>query len=112
IAETGGLDRVEETLDASINALLSRSIADRLSEIDRLLPLANSDEQDDLIREKSRLAEEIKALGRQRRKSFPSPRSRSFRSRSEGSCTQTLLRCWPCKTRTWLSTSWRRGSLS
>jgi DNA primase len=74
IAEPGGLDRVEETLDASINALLSRSIAERLSEIDRLLPLANSDEQDDLIREKSRLADEIKALGRLRWKSFGSSR--------------------------------------
>ncbi|MGH7615960.1 MAG: DNA primase, partial [Gemmatimonadaceae bacterium] len=74
ISETGGLERPEETLDASINALLSRSIDDRLSEIDRLLPLAGSDEKDDLIREKSRLAGEIKALGRSRWKSFNSPR--------------------------------------
>jgi DNA primase len=74
IGEAGGLDRPEETLDASINALLSRSIADRLTEIDRLLPLADSSQQDDLIREKSRLATEMKALGRSRWKSFNSPR--------------------------------------
>jgi hypothetical protein len=75
IGETGGLDRPEETLDASINVLLSRSIADRMTEIDRLLPLADSDEQDNLIREKSRLAGEINALGRPRWKSFNSHRS-------------------------------------
>jgi DNA primase len=72
--ETGGLDRSEEILEGSINALLSRSIDDRLSEIDRLLPLAASDEQDELIREKRRLAAEIKALGRARWKSFHTPR--------------------------------------
>jgi DNA primase len=74
IGEAGGLDRPEETLDASINALLSRSIADRLTEIDRLLPLADSNEKDDLIREKSRLATEMKALGQSRWKSFNFPR--------------------------------------
>jgi len=72
--EPGGLDRPEETLDASINALLSRSLGERLSEIDRLLPLAASAEKDDLIREKSRLAVEMNALGRPRWKSFNSPR--------------------------------------
>jgi DNA primase len=72
--ETGGLDRAEETLDASINALLSRSIDDRLTEIDRLLPLAASEQKDELIREKGRLTAEMKALGRARWKSFHSPR--------------------------------------
>ncbi len=74
ISEPGGLDRPEETLDASINALLSRSIADRLTEIDRLLPLADSSEKDDLINEKRHLAGEMKALGQSRWKSFNSPR--------------------------------------
>jgi DNA primase len=73
--ESGGIDRAEETVDASINGLLSRSISDRLGEIDRLLPLAGSDEKDDLIREKSRLAVEIQSLGRPRWKSFNPNRS-------------------------------------
>ena len=73
--ENGGLDRAEETMNGSINALLSRDISDRLRDIDRLLPLANTDEKDDLIREKSLLAKESKALGRPRWKSFNSSRS-------------------------------------
>ena len=75
IEERGGLDRVEETIDASINALASRGIAERLSEIDRLLPLADSDEKDQLIREKRRLAAEMQALGRPRWKHFNSTRT-------------------------------------
>jgi replicative DNA helicase len=74
IEERGGLDRVDETIDASINALLSRGIADRLTEIDRLLPLAESDEKDQLIQEKRRLAAELQALGRPRWKHFNSTR--------------------------------------
>lgn len=73
--ENGGIDRAEETVDASINGLLSRAISDRLGEIDRLLPLAGSDEKDDLIREKRRLAVEIQSLGRPRWKSFNPNRS-------------------------------------
>jgi DNA primase len=75
IEERGGLDRVDETIDASINALVSRGIADRLSEIDRLLPLAASEEKDELIREKRRLAAEMQALGRPRWKHFNSTRT-------------------------------------
>ena len=75
IEERGGLERVDETIDASINALVSRGIADRLSEIDRLLPLAASDEKDQLIREKRRLAAEMQALGRPRWKHFNSTRT-------------------------------------
>ncbi|MDB4876217.1 MAG: primase [Gemmatimonadetes bacterium] len=73
--ENGGLDRAEETVNGSINALLSRELSDRLREIDRLLPLADSDQKDTLIREKSRLTVEMKALGRPRWKSFNSSRS-------------------------------------
>jgi DNA primase len=73
--ENGGLDRAEETVEAGINALLSRDIATRLTELDRLLPLANADQKDDLIREKRRLAIEMQALGRPRWKSFKSTRS-------------------------------------
>jgi DNA primase len=73
--ESGGLDRAEETVEAGINALLSRDIAKRLTELDRLLPLADADQKDDLIREKRRLAIEMQALGRPRWKSFKSTRS-------------------------------------
>ena len=73
--ENGGLDRAEETVDAGINALLSRDIVKRMTELDRLLPLAAADEKDDLIREKRRLAIEMQALGRPRWKSFNSTRS-------------------------------------
>jgi DNA primase len=70
LIENGGLDRAEETIDASINALMSRTLADRLTEIDRILPLADADDKDALIREKTRLAAEMSALGRPRWKSF------------------------------------------
>jgi replicative DNA helicase len=73
--ENGGLDRTEETVEAGINAVLSREIVKRMTELDRLLPLAAADEKDDLIREKRRLAIEMQALGRPRWKSFNSTRS-------------------------------------
>lgn len=72
--ETGGLDRVQETIDASINALLARSIADRMTEIDRELPLAGAAQKDDLIQEKRRLQLQMQALGRLRWKGFRSDR--------------------------------------
>jgi alpha-D-ribose 1-methylphosphonate 5-triphosphate synthase subunit PhnI len=73
--ENGGIDHAEQMITGSINALLSREISGRMSEIDRLMPLASSDEKDDLMREKKRLAIEIKALGRPPWKSFNSARS-------------------------------------
>jgi DNA primase len=73
--ENGGLERAEETVEAGINALLSRDIVKRMAELDRLLPLAGADEKDDLIREKRRLAIDMQALGRPRWKSFNSTRS-------------------------------------
>ena len=72
--ENGGIDRADQAIDGSINSLLSRELANRLSEIDRLLPLAGSDEKDDLINEKRKLASEMQALGRPRWKSFNSTR--------------------------------------
>jgi DNA primase len=73
--ENGGIDRAEETIAASINAMLAREISNRMVEIDRILPLAKSEEKDDLIREKKRLAAEIHSLGRPRWKNFNSTRS-------------------------------------
>ena len=68
LMDTGGLGRPDQAVDDSVNALLARDIHERLMEIDRLLPLATSDEKDDLI------AAEIQGLGRPRWKSFGSPR--------------------------------------
>jgi DNA primase len=70
--ENGGIDRAEESIEGSVNSLLSRELANRLSDIDRLLPLAAADEKDDLIREKKRLAAEMQSLGRPRWKKFNS----------------------------------------
>jgi DNA primase len=74
VLENGGLERSDEVIEGSLNALLAREVSNRLSEIDRLLPLAAADEKDDLIREKKRLAKEIQSLGRPRWKSFGSTR--------------------------------------
>jgi hypothetical protein len=68
-------DHAEAVIDGSINAIVARGIDERLREIDRLLPLASSDEKDDLIREKRRLASEMQALGRSRWKIFDSNRT-------------------------------------
>ncbi|HVX40177.1 MAG TPA: DNA primase [Gemmatimonadaceae bacterium] len=70
LEENGGLDRAEETIDGSINALLSRDLDKQLREIDRLLPLAESSKKDELIREKTKLTAEMQALGRPRWKGF------------------------------------------
>jgi len=75
LVENGGLERSDEVIEGSLNALLARDVSNRLTEIDRLLPLAAADEKDDLIREKRRLAKEIQSLGRPRWKTFGSTRS-------------------------------------
>ena len=70
--EPVSFDRIEEAIDANINSLLARGIAVRMGEIDRLAPLANDAQKDDLNREKTRLAGELRALGRPRWKAFNS----------------------------------------
>ena len=70
--EPVSFDRIEEAIDANINSLLARGIAARMGEIDRLAPLANEAQKDDLNREKTRLAGELRALGRPRWKAFNS----------------------------------------
>ncbi|MFI5227619.1 MAG: DNA primase [Gemmatimonadales bacterium] len=75
LGEQGGLDHAEEVARASVNALLARSLSARLTEIDRLLPLADSGVKDELIREKRQLAVDIKALGHSRWKQFNSASS-------------------------------------
>jgi len=70
--EPVSFDRIEEAIDASINRLVARDIAARMTEIDRLAPLATDSEKDELNREKTRLASELRALGQSRWKAFNS----------------------------------------
>jgi len=70
--ERGGIDRAEESIDGSTKQLLSREVAHRLDEIDRLMSLADDHGKNDLIAEKRRLQAEMNALGRQRWKAFNS----------------------------------------
>jgi len=70
--ESVSFDRIEEVIDASINRLVARDIAARMTEIDRLAPLATDSEKDELNREKTRLASELRALGQSRWKAFNS----------------------------------------
>ena len=68
--EDGGLDHADEAVSGSLALLHERSLADRMSEIDRELPLANSKEKDELTREKMQLTDELRRLGGRRWKQF------------------------------------------
>ncbi|HKP14875.1 MAG TPA: DnaB-like helicase N-terminal domain-containing protein, partial [Gemmatimonadaceae bacterium] len=70
LEEQGGLDHADEAVSGSLALLHERALADRLSEIDRELPLANSDEKDGLTREKMQLTGELRRLGGRRWKQF------------------------------------------
>jgi DNA primase len=72
LAETGGVERSDALVSGSVNALLSRSIATELDNLDRLLPLARDEDKLELIRKKTQLAAEMHALGRPRWKGFGS----------------------------------------
>jgi DNA primase len=63
LEEPGGLDHADEAVTGSLAAMHERELAERMTEIDRELPLANSDEKDELTREKMRLTEELRRLG-------------------------------------------------
>ena len=75
LAEHGGLERADEVLSASINALHARRPAEELREIDRLMRSATEDEKVDLRRRKNDLLAELGRLGRLPWKQFNSPRS-------------------------------------
>jgi DNA primase len=74
LEETGGLDHADETVAGSLSAIHERDLTRRLEEIDGLMPLAASDEKDELTREKMRLAVELRRLGSRRFKGFSSKR--------------------------------------
>jgi DNA primase len=70
LEETGGLDHADETVAGSLSAMHERSLAQRMEEIEGLMPLAGSDQKDALTVEKTRLAAELRSLGSRRWKQF------------------------------------------
>jgi DNA primase len=70
LEETGGLDHADETVAGSLSAMHERSLAQRMEEIEGLMPLAASDQKDALTMEKTRLAAELRSLGSRRWKQF------------------------------------------
>jgi DNA primase len=64
LAETGGLERADDSVIGSVNALLQRELDMQLKAIDRILSLASPDEMDDLLRQKDKLIDEMQSLGR------------------------------------------------
>ena len=72
--ERGGIDHAEESIDGSTKSLLSREVAARMNDIDRLMALADDNGKNELIAEKRRLQAEMNALGRQRWKGFNTDR--------------------------------------
>jgi DNA primase len=75
LSESGGMDRADEVVAGSVNALLSRAIGDRMAAIDRDMVVASDEEKDALLREKGRLRDELNALGRPRWPAFRKLRS-------------------------------------
>ena len=57
-------------MSGSLALLHERQLAERMSEIDRELPLANSEEKDQLTREKMSLTAELRRLGGRSWKQF------------------------------------------
>jgi len=70
LEEDGGLDHADEAVSGSLALLHERALSDRMNEIDRELPLANSAEKDELTREKMQLTDELRRLGGRRWKQF------------------------------------------
>ncbi|MDQ6719118.1 MAG: DNA primase [Gemmatimonadota bacterium] len=61
---------VAQTIDDSVARLRARDISDRMAEIDRVHPLASSEEKNELTAEKTRLQREMQALGQAGTRSF------------------------------------------
>jgi hypothetical protein len=70
LEEEGGLDHADETVAGSLGAMHERDLVARMEEIDGLMPLAGTDQKDDLTREKMRLRDELHSLGSRRWKQF------------------------------------------
>ncbi len=63
LEETGGLDHADETVNGSLSALHERNLTERMSEIDREMPIASDSQKDELTREKMVLFKELGSLG-------------------------------------------------
>jgi DNA primase len=70
LEEAGGLEHADEAVAGSLAAMHERDLAQRMDEIDALMPLAATDEKDVLTREKMRLRDELSTLGGRRWKQF------------------------------------------
>ena len=70
LEETGGLDHADETVNGSLSAMHERNLTERMSEIDREMPIASDSQKDELTREKMSLLEEVRRLGGQWWKKF------------------------------------------
>lgn len=55
---------VARTIDDSVARLRARDISDRMAELDGVIPLASSDEKNELMMEKDRLQDEMQELGK------------------------------------------------
>ena len=62
LEERGGLDHADATVTGALARMRAQEIRERLQELQRLLAIANPDEQDQLLREKNALAREERSL--------------------------------------------------
>ena len=63
LEENGGLDHADETVSGSLSAMHERNLTERMSEIDREMPIASDAQKDDLMKEKMALFKELGSLG-------------------------------------------------
>ena len=70
LEENGGLDHADEAVAGSLSAMHERSLTERMSEIDREMPIATDLQKDELTREKMALTDELRRLGSQWWKKF------------------------------------------
>ena len=70
LEENGGLDHADETVAGSLSVMHERSLTERMSEIDREMPIASDTQKDELTREKMALTGELRRLNGQWWKKF------------------------------------------
>ncbi|MBC7670952.1 MAG: hypothetical protein H7247_00910 [Polaromonas sp.] len=63
LEENGGLDHADETVSGSLSAMHERNLTERMSEIDREMPIASDTQKDELTKEKMALFKELGSLG-------------------------------------------------
>jgi DNA primase len=80
LEDRGGLDHAAETIAGAVARARRVEIRTRMNELQRLLPIATPDEQDQLLREKNALAKEERSLaGPQRWAAVEGPEDREGR---------------------------------